>query len=177
MVDSDGRDTFWPQRWHQIVAEYNISFERKQNEMRAIFEDRFDQIRKENDDDVIRVRAVRDECAQRLCDLIDEQAEISETLHQHRTELERLNNEERALQSKDDSMASLIEKLLFDIRNGEVLLKKRAQAYETEIMQLDVKKAALRDEIRDLRGFVSMHKRLEGEGGTIIATVRRKTRR
>ena len=166
MVDSDGRDTFWPQRWHQIVAEYNISFERKQNE-----------IRKENDDDVIRVRAVRDECAQRLCDLIDEQAEISETLHQHRTELERLNNEERALQSKDDSMASLIEKLLFDIRNGEVLLKKRAQAYETEIMQLDVKKAALRDEIRDLRGFVSMHKRLEGEGGTIIATVRRKTRR
>jgi hypothetical protein len=177
MVDSEGEIVDWPRRWHQIVAEYNVSFERQQNEMRTYFEARFDQIRKENDDDVRSIRIQRDACAQRVCDIIDEQAEYSERISQLKEEKSRLKNEDFTLAKKLDSMAELLTNVSMKIRSSERLLKQRVEDQENEILKLDARKSCLREEIRDLEGFVSMTKRLSAEGGTVLMTTRRGNRR
>ena len=44
--------------------------------MRTYFEDQFDRIRRESNEHLHQVRERRDDCAQRVCDLVDKQAEV-----------------------------------------------------------------------------------------------------
>jgi hypothetical protein len=66
----------WPTRWHSIISEYNLSYERAQYKLRLSAEKRFDRIRRENDLLLCDVRRSRDECAERTCELIDSKSEV-----------------------------------------------------------------------------------------------------
>ena len=66
----------WPRRWHEVVAEYNTAFETQQNKMRTHFENQFDNIRRDNDKLLSRLRDSRDECAERVCNILDVQSEV-----------------------------------------------------------------------------------------------------
>lgn len=168
----------WPRRWHQIVAEYNISFERQQNEMRSYFEDRFDLIRRENDEEVSRFRDARNACAQRVCDIIDELAELSESIGAMHEEVMRLEEEERDLAKKTSTLESMIASTVASIRQVEEDIRKSEEEHEARLLQLEAEKTVLRDEIRDLRGFLAMSKRMStisgGSGSTIMATARKR---
>ena len=74
--DSDISTREWPQRWHEVVAEYNTAFEFQQNKMRAHFENQFDIIRRDNDKILSQLRNSRDACTGRVCDILDAQSEV-----------------------------------------------------------------------------------------------------
>jgi chromosome segregation ATPase len=178
MCEAGYRPEDWPRRWHQIVAEYNISFERQQNEMRSHFEDRFDQIRKENDEEVSKLRDGRDTCAQRVCDIIDEQAELTESISSLHEELEKIQQEDIGLTKQALILDASIGKTRTAIHHVEARIAEREKEYSNRLLQLEVRKTALRDEIRDLKGFVAMTRRVAsvegGRGSTILATARRR---
>lgn len=180
-MDDESSLSDWPQRWHQIVAEYNTSFEREQNKMREYFENRFDHIRKDNDGDVKEVRHRRDECGQRLCDLIDQHAEVSDTLLALRTEIQGKEAENSSLDRELASLEALSLRLSKDIESASEALRERAKSQDSELIKLSAMKAAIREEIRDLTGYLSMTKRMSSEAGTegasILATAKRSSRR
>jgi hypothetical protein len=170
----------WPRRWHQIVAEYNVSFERQQNQMRSHFEERFDQIRKENDDDVQTIRVERDCCARRVCDLIDLQADSAEANSKLSEELIDIQKEEAIVDERLKAINHMSHHLCNQISRLQETFRQRERDLQSSIIQLDAKKSALREEINDLRGFLCMNKRLSdlqsADGGTILATARRRNR-
>ena len=179
-MDESSSSNDWPRRWHQVVAEYNASFESHQNRMRAYFENCFDSIRRENDDKLCRIREERDNCAERFCDLLDKQEE-TDALHTG------LKAEVFALEQQMESLDSQLvepEKLTDALREKLVEEERtsgRAKALlDEELISLDRRKRDLRDEIRDLNGFVRMNKQLSlagGESSSILATVRGARRR
>lgn len=142
--------------------------------MRFHFEDKFDHIRLENDDILGFTRNKRDECAQRICDLIDSKSALSDRRAStqrcllaveslEKDLVEQLHN----LESECAERTSLLSQISESMRCQNAHLK-------SEIDRLDTVKAALRDEIRDLRGFIRIHEGLSnvdgGSGATIVAT-------
>lgn len=171
----------WPQRWHQIVAEYNTSFEREQNKMREYFENRFDHIRKDNDGEVRQVRRRRDDCGQRLCDLIDQHGELSDSLRGLKAEIQEKAAEDSALDRELASLEALSSRLADEIERARKSLLEKGKSLDSQLIQLSTTKSAIRDEIRDLTGYLSMNKRMsadgDSKGANILATVRRSSRK
>ena len=170
----------WPRRWHQVVAEYNTSFERRQNEMRIQFEERFDQIRRDNDELLQVVRSSRDDCAQRVCDLIDEQAEVTDNISGYRKEVSRLLSDESDLDQLIHALEVQVSDLTGKVKSAEEGSHQSQSRVESQMLAVAQRKSELREEIRDLAGFLSMHMRVcqsGGEGATIMSTNRRKLRR
>jgi chromosome segregation ATPase len=180
-MDDESSLRDWPQRWHQIVAEYNTSFERQQNKMREYFENRFDHIRKDNDGEVRQVRRRRDECGQRLCDLIDQHGELSDSLHGLKAETQEKAAEDSALDRELASLEALSCRLANEIERARQGLRDKGKSLDSQLIQLSTMKSAIRYEIRDLTGYLSMSKRMSAEGDTkgahILATVRRSLKK
>lgn len=173
---NDAEPGDWPRRWHQIVAEYNTSFEHEQNRMRTYFENRFDTIRRENDENVRKVRQLRDVCTARTCDVIDEQAEVAEGISGLKQQIAMKEEEDLALDFQITTLKALSDRLSLQLREAENSCAQRQVQFESETLQLAALKASLRDEIRDLTGFIAMHKRVStdpdtGKGSSIITTV------
>jgi vacuolar-type H+-ATPase subunit I/STV1 len=148
--------------------------------MRMQFEERFDQIRRENEELVKSVRARRDECAQRVCDVLDEQAEVTDIITSFHEELAKLNLEESRLSKEVAALTSLESDLIERVRLVDSTYEEVRAECESELSRIADRKSQLRDEIRDLTGYIAMSKRVSdvgGEGGTILATQRRKHRR
>jgi len=66
----------WPSRWHRIVSGYNSSYSISQLSLRKSAEGKFDQIRRDNDLRLADTRTSRDECADRVCRLLDSKLDV-----------------------------------------------------------------------------------------------------
>jgi chromosome segregation ATPase len=174
-MDESSSSIEWPRRWHQIVAEYNASFESHQNRMRARFEKRFDLIRRDNDDQLRRLRKERDDCAERICDLIDEKTDVEELVGRLCVEKAELEKEVQTLDGRVKESSDLGEAMQTRFNAEKGASSEASRKQNEELKMLENQKRALRDEIRDLRGFVEMHEKLSeagGEGSSILASVR-----
>ena len=171
----------WPQRWHQIVAEYNTAFGEHQARMRSHFEDKFDHIRRENDLDLNHVRLRRDKCAQRMCDLMDDKSSTDIRIIDACSTLRDLGILKMNLDVGLNLLKSEFEHLTKQYE--QLVDSQRSRKTEQNERQLRVSayKSELREEVRDLLGFIRMRTELSKiagcEGVSIMATHRARSRR
>lgn len=149
--------------------------------MRVHFETKFDSIRRENDMYLSQVRTRRDKCAQRICDLVDSHDALSHDLGVIYADIATYESQLLLLNERLKSLISEFNEHSSQFSERNRLAAEWQRTLGIEEVYLEKQKADLRDEIRDLRGFIKMKSKLASipgaSGSTILATNPRPRRR
>ena len=169
------------QRWQAIVSQFNAALAIQQELQRSIYEEKFDQIRRDNERTLNEIKNERAVLDNLLCEALDNIDDLNDKLAMINKEEEELENQRESLKQGEQQLKrlglQLQEKLRVLANESET---KERQAVE-ELDMLDIEKRKLRDEIRDLKGFINMQSRLnsvapDAQGQSFITAPKVKSR-
>jgi len=157
------------QRWQAIVSQFNAALAIQQDLQRSIYEEKFDIIRRENDNMQNALKKQRLQLESDLCEALD-QLDISKDKE------EEVSNQHLQLQKQLSEMIAERQQL----QRMDNLLMKKGKSWaegerraEEELAELEKEKKELKEEIKDLRGFIKITNNLDPEAVGQSFTVRK----
>ena len=152
------------QRWQAVVTQFNAALAIQQDLQRRVYESKFDQMRDATNATIAGLQLSRQQLNQQLCESLerlDGRLDELHALRARKAELEATLAAEKAVCGKlQDLHKRLNEKEAEQTREVEAARNRE----EAELQALDARKAELRETVKDLKGFLVMHAKLDKLG-------------
>lgn len=148
------------QRWQAIVSQFNAALAIQQDLQRSLYEEKFDQIRRDNERVINEIKLERASLDNKLCEALDTIDDLNDELSIMEDNKIKLSGDLDMLRVEEDQLNRLSVQLQQKARLAAERSEKSEIETVEELERLDHEKQQLRDEIRDLKGFINMQTRL-----------------
>ena len=168
------------QRWQAIVSQFNTALAIQQDLQRRVYEEKFDRMRDATNAVISSIQQQRQSLNQRLCECLDKLEGISESLDSTRAENENLAQSLVDTNTEREKLKCLHERLLLQEQTIADKIASDRLRLEAELEQLDKEKAELRENIKDLKGFVAMHGtlgKMDIDHSAPVITIRKRSKK
>jgi DNA repair exonuclease SbcCD ATPase subunit len=149
------------QRWQAVVCQFNAALSIQQDLQRRVYEEKFDQMRDATNLRISEIQTQRQTLNQRLCESLDLLDSTTDLLHTIRAQTASLQAQLDAATAELGKLRSLHSALLVQEQTVAAKMQTDRDNMLQELGELDRQKAELRDTVRDLRGFISIHSQLQ----------------
>jgi hypothetical protein len=148
------------QRWQAVVSRFNAALAIQQDLQRSIYEEKFDLIRRDNENLLNFIKDERQILDGKLCEALDKLEESEERCESLNNELTHLQETLDQILAEEKQLIRLESMLNEKSKSRDESFYKEEEENQKELLELTNVKQQLREDIRDLEINIEMQKRL-----------------